>query len=223
MTQVFELPWEPVAKARPRVVRARNGRSLTFTPEKTESAEHMLRVLLRQKRAQLFEREAPLSVDATFYVRRPQAPPKHGHPSRRPDIENYAKLLLDAGNGILWVDDAQVVELHARKTYGEPRLRLEVDRLERVSIAGEGTDGSGLTRRRPRPCANCGSRQHELTRTERRVLEGLGRGDPLKVIAGDVSLANGTVKHIAWRVRKKLHVHTNADALAKARRKGLIS
>jgi Holliday junction resolvase RusA-like endonuclease len=32
-----------------------------------------------------------------------------------PDGDNYSKLHCDAGNGILWRDDAQVVELTVRK------------------------------------------------------------------------------------------------------------
>ena len=34
---------------------------------------------------------------------------------KRPDIDNLAKFYMDASNGILWADDAQVAELIARK------------------------------------------------------------------------------------------------------------
>jgi Holliday junction resolvase RusA-like endonuclease len=36
----------------------------------------------------------------------------------RPDIDNLAKLVLDAVNSILYVDDKQVVSLQAEKMYG---------------------------------------------------------------------------------------------------------
>jgi Holliday junction resolvase RusA-like endonuclease len=36
----------------------------------------------------------------------------------RPDCDNLAKIILDALNGIVWVDDAQVVELNVQKQYG---------------------------------------------------------------------------------------------------------
>lgn len=36
----------------------------------------------------------------------------------RPDCDNLAKIILDALNGIVWVDDAQVVELCVQKQYG---------------------------------------------------------------------------------------------------------
>lgn len=38
----------------------------------------------------------------------------------RPDCDNLGKAVLDAGNSILWADDAQVSELVVRKWYGYP-------------------------------------------------------------------------------------------------------
>jgi Holliday junction resolvase RusA-like endonuclease len=37
----------------------------------------------------------------------------------RPDADNLAKIVLDALNGIVFADDAQVVELIVKKQYGE--------------------------------------------------------------------------------------------------------
>jgi Holliday junction resolvase RusA-like endonuclease len=39
-------------------------------------------------------------------------------PISRPDLDNFVKAALDAINGIAIVDDAQVVEISARKIYG---------------------------------------------------------------------------------------------------------
>jgi Holliday junction resolvase RusA-like endonuclease len=50
---------------------------------------------------------------------------------RRRDIDNYVKLLFDAANGLLWRDDAQVVDLHANKRYGAvPGIRLRLSEAE---------------------------------------------------------------------------------------------
>mgnify|MGYP005860227411 CR=1 FL=1 len=38
---------------------------------------------------------------------------------RRVDLDNLSKAVLDACNGIVWIDDRQVTELHLRKTVGE--------------------------------------------------------------------------------------------------------
>jgi Holliday junction resolvase RusA-like endonuclease len=48
-------------------------------------------------------------------------------PASRPDIDNFVKAALDAINTIIIADDAQIVELHARKRYGvAPKLLLSV-------------------------------------------------------------------------------------------------
>ena len=40
-------------------------------------------------------------------------------PTKRPDTDNIVKAFLDACNGIVYKDDAQVVSLHATKVFGE--------------------------------------------------------------------------------------------------------
>jgi Holliday junction resolvase RusA-like endonuclease len=51
-------------------------------------------------------------------------------PTGRPDSDNLAKGVLDALNGILWGDDAAVVELTVSKRYcTRPRTCVTVRRL----------------------------------------------------------------------------------------------
>lgn len=38
--------------------------------------------------------------------------------TKRPDIDNIVKAILDAGNGVCWQDDAQVYRLEVFKMYG---------------------------------------------------------------------------------------------------------
>ena len=49
-------------------------------------------------------------------------------PTRRGDLDNTAKALLDALNGIAWVDDSQIVELHMYRgdDKTDPRAEIEV-------------------------------------------------------------------------------------------------
>jgi len=37
----------------------------------------------------------------------------------RPDVDNLCKGVFDALNGIIWVDDSQIVCIHAWKRYGD--------------------------------------------------------------------------------------------------------
>jgi Holliday junction resolvase RusA-like endonuclease len=40
-------------------------------------------------------------------------------PCKKPDIDNIAKTYLDAMNGVIFVDDTQVIDLHVKKLYSE--------------------------------------------------------------------------------------------------------
>jgi predicted dinucleotide-binding enzyme len=60
-------------------------------------------------------------------ARRAQALQGRLHPTGRPDVDNVAKLVLDALNGLYWRDDAQIVEMAASKAYGlTPGLQITV-------------------------------------------------------------------------------------------------
>ena len=99
----------PVAKGRPRLG---NGRA--FTPAKTRLAEAEIRKQIEAQPHPTYE--GPVGVILKFYLPRPKKP-KHLLPIVRPDLDNYAKLVLDAVNGILWEDDSQVVGLKCAKLY----------------------------------------------------------------------------------------------------------
>jgi Holliday junction resolvase RusA-like endonuclease len=50
-------------------------------------------------------------------------------PTKRPDLDNVVKV-LDALNGVIWRDDAQVISGVIDKHYSDrPRLRVEVARF----------------------------------------------------------------------------------------------
>jgi Holliday junction resolvase RusA-like endonuclease len=64
---------------------------------------------------------APLHVHVSFRYQVPKrgaAGAAVGDPRPgRPDIDNLLKLVLDALNGVVWADDAQVVSITATKVY----------------------------------------------------------------------------------------------------------
>jgi len=51
--------------------------------------------------------------------------------TKKPDIDNVVKSILDASNGIVWIDDAQVVVLTVRKLYhADPCVMIGVRPVE---------------------------------------------------------------------------------------------
>jgi len=63
--------------------------------------------------------DAGVAVELTFHLPRPKSarPARRPFPTTRPDLDKAARAILDPLTGILYHDDAQVVELHAMKRY----------------------------------------------------------------------------------------------------------
>lgn len=143
MILAFSIPGEPVAQGRPRAVRFGNSARL-YDPGKSRSWKgaaqvHMQQALERAKLAPgCFVGPVELRVVAVWPCpkgreRKTQPAPRMWKASR-PDADNVGKCLMDAANGLLWADDAQVVRLIVEKhvaAQGEsPRVEVEVKRAE---------------------------------------------------------------------------------------------
>lgn len=120
-SQEFNFPIEPTAKGRPRFAGGH-----AFTPAKTRMAEEGLKEGLLAEGAECYPRDTALKVDLVFGVPRPKR--KVILPTTRPDLDQYVKLVLDAGNEVLWADDAQIVSITAIKVYAElPFTKIRVE------------------------------------------------------------------------------------------------
>jgi len=112
------VPVAPVPKARPWPSRGR-----VFTPRSTELAEHRIREAWiasgwgLQEGPLYIEVEARLGRPAGHFGRHGLLPSAPRWPDRRPDVDNYGKLVLDALNGAAFMDDAQIVRLYLAKVY----------------------------------------------------------------------------------------------------------
>lgn len=109
------IPIMPVPKARPRF--SRNGH--VYTPKQTTDFESVLRWKFKElmhDNSNFFSKA--LSITIKFFLKPPQST-KRKLPSVRPDIDNYAKAVLDSMNGIVFKDDCQVVQLVLSKHYDE--------------------------------------------------------------------------------------------------------
>lgn len=111
-------PGDPVPKGRPRIFRGHG-----VTPKRTRDAEKSLREFAawRMRGEGLDPFAGPLRVRLSF----------SRATARRCDLDNLAKLVLDALNGIAFVDDSQIVELVATKDVDRthPRTVVEVEEV----------------------------------------------------------------------------------------------
>lgn len=133
MRIAFTVYGNPVPKGRPRVVRLKNGKSLTFTPDKTAAWEESIQgQALKHMPERLLE--GPLAVTMTFYFVKPASARRRKYPHVRPDLDNAVKSVKDALNGLMWKDDAQIVDLIALKRYdSQPRVEIVIEELEEES------------------------------------------------------------------------------------------
>ncbi len=74
-----------------------------------------------------FEKDIPVEITLNFYFTRPKSAKNRKGMTVRPDGDKLIRACLDSIKGVLIHDDAQVVELHARKHYGGPeRVTVEI-------------------------------------------------------------------------------------------------
>ena len=111
----FTVRGEPRSKQRARVT-ARG----TYTPAETRQAEQLIALAFRQTQCEPFQLQVLVQVD--FY---------NGNKRRR-DLDNMAKLVLDALNTVAYADDYQVVELNLRKIHTTPERARTVITLSEV-------------------------------------------------------------------------------------------
>lgn len=121
----FTVPGEIVGWQRARLVRL--GRTIThFTAKRTRNYQAQIKANALQARAVSKPVQTPVHLEIAAVLPTPASWPKWKRamanagtirPTGKPDADNIAKSVLDALNGVLWVDDAQVVALTITKTY----------------------------------------------------------------------------------------------------------
>lgn len=112
----FEVVGRVVGSARPRVTKFG-----TYIPKKTRAYRERIRGEFIE--AGGMRRGGPLSVRVDVFRELPKSRPKvmSSEPDTfKPDVDNIAKNVLDALNGMAWDDDSQVVDLRVVK---HPRER----------------------------------------------------------------------------------------------------
>ena len=113
----LSFPGDPVPAPRPRF--AQGG---TYMPTKYTAYKLALAWAFKEKMGRKKPMRGAISITLDFY--------RSTH--RRVDLDNLEKTVLDAGGGVVWLDDSQIVEMHSRKVLGSAEPRVEV-MLEEVN------------------------------------------------------------------------------------------
>lgn len=131
----IEIPGAPVPKGRPRVCKYG-----TYTPKKTIDAEKHIQECWDVKYGNLIPTDKPLAVQIAFYMPIPKNTPKktvkeillgNVQHTKKPDLDNMIKTVLDALNKAAYKDDGQIWMLSVKKEYSEtPKTVVWVQEVE---------------------------------------------------------------------------------------------
>ena len=127
MQIMFTIYGEPVAKGRPRFAK-RGNYVQAYTPVKTKTYEDEVRLLATKAKGSGSTLEGSVSVFIYISFSVPQSYSKRKTEAclsgetkhtKKPDLDNVAKAVIDGMNGIIFKDDSQITSLHVTKVYAE--------------------------------------------------------------------------------------------------------
>lgn len=122
---------EPQGSARGFPIQRQNGKigvSITSDNRKLKPFRHVIaRTALAAIDVRPFAaKHVPVRMEIDFYFQKPaSAPKKRLFPVVKPDLDKLARSIFDALAGIMFVNDAQVIDCRVRKHYGTPE-RIEI-------------------------------------------------------------------------------------------------
>lgn len=136
----FTVPGEPKGKARPRVVHNGNF-TRAYTPKDTMSYETYVKWIYTSTQEPV-KLSGQIEASIKAYYQIPKSMSKKDRklaeegklrPTKKPDADNIAKIILDSLNGIAYKDDSQAVDVYISKYYAEdenPRVEVALRELE---------------------------------------------------------------------------------------------
>lgn len=125
MEYEFEVLGTIVGKERPRV---NTYTGLIYTPNRTKDYEDLIRQSFKIKYPRFEQITSRIEIDIVSYMKIPNNTSKvktekmlsdEISPTKKPDIDNIAKSVLDALNKFVIKDDNQVSKLSVLKKYGQ--------------------------------------------------------------------------------------------------------
>lgn len=134
MKYEFEVPGEVVGKERPRV-NMYTGR--VYTPNKTKDYEFLVQQYFKMKYPKYETLEGRIAINIVAYLKIPKSTSKAKtqemlenkiSPTKKPDVDNIAKSILDALNEVAFKDDNQVSKICVDKRFAlEEKIVVEVE------------------------------------------------------------------------------------------------
>ncbi len=130
----FVVEGEAVPQGRPRFMR--NGHA--YDPQKSRDYKEQVAFVANwaMRGQSAFPKGTPLKCAITIWQKIPKRFTKKQkelaendflRPTSKPDVDNIAKSITDAMNGIVYADDSQIVELICEKYYAaEPKVMVKV-------------------------------------------------------------------------------------------------
>lgn len=124
MKYEFEVPGAIKGKGRPRV---NSNTGIVYTPTKTKDYEYLVEQYFLLKYPKFKQLEGRVSVNITAIFGIPKSTKKQDinkmlensiSPTKKPDIDNIVKIILDAMNKFAFKDDTQITKLNVEKIYG---------------------------------------------------------------------------------------------------------
>ena len=134
MTYEFEVPGKVVGKGRPRL---NTYTGIVYTPTKTKDYETLVEqyFLLKYPKFKMLEGRIKVSIVAYFSI--PKNTKKSDinemldnniSPTKKPDIDNIVKAVLDSMNKFAFKDDNQITKLEVEKIYSlEDKIYIKIE------------------------------------------------------------------------------------------------
>lgn len=143
----FVIDGEPRGKGRPRFSSV-NGQVRTRTPEGTVIYENLVRLSYQQQCGEpMYEAKVPIVMEICAFYAMPQNISRKKRlqmlngdirPTKKPDIDNLCKIIMDSLNKVAYYDDAQIVRAIIMKEYSDrPRVCVNMWTLEEINEAAE--------------------------------------------------------------------------------------
>lgn len=125
MIYEFEIPGPVTGKGRPRI---NTYTCRAYTPNKTKEYEELAKQYFVLKYPRHIPIEGRVKVSIIAYFKIPKGTNKKNEelmlngiisPTKKPDIDNIEKIILDAMNSLAFKDDNQITKLEIEKVYSE--------------------------------------------------------------------------------------------------------